>query len=72
MGGFRKPDWAGEEIKFLASRGLVNKEFGLESKQMGVVLVRPDGYVGFSCLVDARGKSLDYAAKWLEGMLVKF
>jgi hypothetical protein len=71
IGGFRKPDWAGDGITFLASRGDVNGEFGLVGKQLGLVIVRPDGYVGFSCSVDESGGLLDYAAKWLEGMLVK-
>jgi len=71
MGGFRKPDWAGENIAFLASRADINVEFGLDRRQMGMVIVRPDGYVGFSCLINASGGSFDYVEKWLAEMLVK-
>ena len=67
----RKPDWAGDDITFLASRGDINAEFGLEGKQMGFVVMTLDGFVAFSCLVDASGRSLDYAEQWLAETLVK-
>lgn len=71
IGGFRKPDWAGDDIIFLAARGDINAEFGLQGKQLGLVVVRPDGYVAFSCLLDVSGRAFENAEKWLAGILVK-
>ena len=46
--------------------------YGLDGKQqMGMVIVRPDGYIAYSGLVDRNGDAFEVAGKWLTGNLVK-
>jgi hypothetical protein len=73
IGGLRKPNWANEDILFLATNtSETEKTYGLDGKhQMGMVIVRPDGYIAYSSLVDRNGDAFEVAGKWLAGNLVK-
>jgi hypothetical protein len=75
IGGIRSPSWANEDddILFLATNAIANeKVYGLNGKaEMGVFVVRPDGYVAYSDLVDLGGKTFDEMGRYLERILVK-
>jgi hypothetical protein len=72
IGGLRKPNWADDEIRFLATNSSeTEKVYGLDGKQqMGLLIVRPDGYIAFSSLVNANGDDFADAGKWLAANLV--
>jgi hypothetical protein len=38
---------------------------------MGLLIVRPDGYIAYSSLVDANGDAFEDLGKWLAAILVK-
>jgi len=73
MGGLRTPNWASKDIMFLATEtNLTEKRFGLNGKDdMGVVVIRPDGYVAFSSPVDAIGNGLIEMSLFLSQLFVK-
>jgi hypothetical protein len=72
FGGLRKPDWADDDILFLAaSSSRTEASCGLNGRnEMGLVIVRPDGYVAYSAKVDAGGKELLGTQLWLEQVLL--
>ena len=73
IGGYRKPDWAGDDVLFLATHTNLNeRSYGLNGKgEMGVVLVRPDGYVAFSTAVEQNGSGLEEMANFMAKLFVK-
>jgi hypothetical protein len=72
IGGLRKPNWADSDIRFLATNSSeTEKVYALDGKQqMGLLIVRPDGYIAFSNLVNANGDAFADAGKWLTANLV--
>jgi hypothetical protein len=73
IGGFRKPDWADDDILFLATNSTTTeKDYGLNGKkEMGLFIIRPDGYIANSDFVDLNGNAFDIGERWLEANLVK-
>lgn len=75
VGGFRTPNWAADlkNVIFLSTNNsTTEKEYGLDGdQQMGVLIVRPDGYIAYSTLVDASGSALSKVDKYLSTILVK-
>jgi hypothetical protein len=73
IGGLQKPNWADDEILFLATNSSeMEKVYGLDgTQQMGLLIVRSDGYIGYSSLVDANGDAFEDVGKWLAAILVK-
>lgn len=75
VGGFRKPDWAAEDkdILFLSTNsGTTDKQYGLDGKdQMGLLIIRPDGYIAYSTLVDESGKTFEKVDNYLTTILAK-
>jgi len=66
IGGLRKPNWCTDDMLFLGTSPLTETTFGLNGKgEMGVIIVRPDGYVAYSISVGTDGANLDSMAKWL-------
>ena len=72
VGGLRVPGWAEDEILFLAASSTKTEmEYGLNGKrEMGLVIIRPDGYVAYSTLVDASGNPFPSTQSWLEQYLL--
>lgn len=74
IGGMRKPNWSqNDDIQFLATHtGQTDKAYGLDGKtEMGILIVRPDGYIAYSHPVDLNGIALDNMDSWLARILVK-
>ncbi len=73
IGGFRKPNWATDDIFFLATNTYLTEQgYGLNGKcEMGLIIVRPDGYIAYSTTVDANGNAFDEMETWLAATLVK-
>jgi hypothetical protein len=74
IGGLCKPSWSsGDDICFLGTRSAsTEKTYGLNGKnEMGIIIIRPDGYVAYSTPISANGKNLDTIDKWLATTLVK-
>jgi hypothetical protein len=73
IGGFRKPNWASDDILFLGTNThLTEKTYGLNGKsEMGLLVIRPDGYIGYSTTVDLNGNAFDRMEAWLADTLVK-
>ena len=75
IGGMRKPNWSkdNDEIHFLATHtGETDIPYGLNGKkEMGILIIRPDGYVAYSHPVDLNGNTLDSMDSWLAKQLVK-
>jgi len=73
MGGLRTPNWASQDITFLGTEtDLTEKKFGLNGKDdMGVIVIRPDGYVAFSSLVNANGYGFTELSDFLSQLFVK-
>jgi hypothetical protein len=73
IGGLRKPDWSDDDILFLMTNSTtIEKGYGLNGKkEMGLIIIRPDGYIAYSDLVDLNGNALDIGETWLEANLVK-
>ena len=75
VGGFRRPDWAAgyKNILFLSTNNTsTEKEYGLDGvKQMGLVIVRPDGYIAYSTLIDPSGSAFAKADRYLSTILLK-
>jgi len=73
IGGYRKPDWAGDDVLFLGTHTNLNERwYGLNGKgEMGVVLVRPDGYVAFSTIVEQNGSGLKAMADFMAKLFLK-
>jgi len=71
VGGLRRPDWAEDDILFLAASSTkTERGYGLNGKrEMGLVIIRPDGYVAYSALVDASGNTFRSTQSWLEQYL---
>ena len=69
----QKPSWADDDILFLATNAIANERvFGLNGKkEMGVFVVRPDGYIGFSAVVDMSGRAFDDVDDYLAMLFVK-
>jgi len=73
IGGYRKPDWAGDNVLFLGTHTNLNeRSYGLNGKdEMGVILVRPDGYVAFSTAVEQSGSGLKEMRNFMSKLFVK-
>jgi hypothetical protein len=73
IGGYRKPDWAEGDVLFLGTHTNLNeKVYGLNGKdEMGVVLVRPDGYVAFSSPAREDGSELNEMGAFMAKLCVK-
>jgi hypothetical protein len=75
VGGFRKPNWAAEDknIIFLSTNSSsTEKIYGLNGKeQLGILIIRPDGYVAFSSLIDESGSEFKKVDNYLSTILVK-
>ena len=73
IGGLRKPDWSDDDILFLATNSsTAEKGYGLNGKnEMGLLILRPDGFVAYSDLIDLIGNAFDSAETWLEANLVR-
>jgi hypothetical protein len=72
IGGLRRPNWASDDILFLATHKSSETAFGLNGKdQMGIMIVRPDGYVATSITIDANGNNFKSLDTWLTSNLVK-
>lgn len=73
IGGFRRPDWSDDNIVFFGcNHGITEKAFGLNGKEeMGLLIIRPDGYIAFSTPIDSNGNNLDIVDQWLQTFLVK-
>lgn len=74
IGGLRKPDWSDDDTLFLATNSsTTEKGYGLNGKkEMGLLIIRPDGYIAYSDLIDPNGNAFESAETWLETNLVKF
>ena len=72
IGGLRKPDWSNDDILFLATNtGATERVYGLNGKkEMGLIIVRPDGYVGYSTLIDLYGNAFGHTETWLSENLL--
>lgn len=72
FGGLRKPEWAEDDILFLAASSTKTEMgYGLNGiREMGLVIIRPDGYVAYSTLVDASGNTFRTTQSWLEQYLL--
>src|ERR1700721_1858895 len=58
LGGFRKPNWTPDnDILFLATNSsAVERRYGFNGKEeMGVFIIRPDGYIGISTIIQESG-----------------
>ena len=73
IGGLRKPTWSDNDILFLATNtSATERGYGLNGKkEMGLLIIRPDGYVAFSTLIDLGGNAFQSAETWLTANLVK-
>jgi hypothetical protein len=73
IGGLCKPSWSSDNIRFLGmGNASTEKTYGLNGKnEMGIIIVRPDGYVAYSTPIGANGENLDTIDKWLATILVK-
>jgi hypothetical protein len=73
IGGYRKPNWASDEILFLGTNThLTERKYGLNGKdEMGLIIIRPDGYIAYSTPVDVNGNAFDKMETWLVTTLVK-
>lgn len=73
IGGYRQPNWAEGDILVLGTHTNLNeKVYGLNGKdEMGVVLVRPDGYVAFSSPVREDGSGLKELGVFMAKLFVK-
>lgn len=73
IGGMRKPDWSDDDILFLATNSTrTKKTYGLNGKNdLGLIIIRPDGYVGYSMTIDESGNAFQSAEAWLELNLLK-
>jgi hypothetical protein len=73
IGGYRKPDWAQDDVLFLGTHTNLNeKMYGLNGNgEMGVVLVRPDGYVAFSAIVGPNGNGLNEMGAFIAKLFVE-
>ena len=61
----RPPELPGEETVLLDEAGRIHEIFGIETEAL--VLVRPDGYVGFRSQPAESGPLLTYLEQWLVG-----
>lgn len=73
IGGLRKPNWADDDILFLATNdGVTERAYGLDGKkQMGLLIIRPDGHIAYSTLVEPCGNALDSMESWIATTLIK-
>jgi hypothetical protein len=73
IGGFRKPNWATNDILFLGTNTYLTEQgYGLNGKgDMGLIIVRPDGYIAYSTPVDANGNAFEGMETWLAATLAK-
>jgi hypothetical protein len=73
IGGLRKPNWGNDDTLFLATKTTVTEQvYGLNGKNdMGLIVIRPDGYVAYSDLVDATGNAFRRLDTWLTTVLIK-
>lgn len=73
IGGFRKPNWATHDILFLGTNTYLTEQgYGLNGKgEMGLIIVRPDGYIAYSTVVDANGSTFEEMETWLAATLVE-
>jgi len=73
IGGFRKPDWSDDDILFLVTNNaIVERSYGLNGKdEMGLLIIRPDGYIAYSTPVDPNGHTLEMTDRWLMKILVR-
>jgi hypothetical protein len=73
IGGYRQPNWAEGDVLVLGTHTNLNeKVYGLNGKdEMGVVLVRPDGYVAFSSPVREDGSGLKELGVFMAKLFVK-
>ena len=74
IGGFRTPDWSSDDILFLATNThLTEQAYGLNGKgEMGLLIIRPDGYIAYSTVVDTNGDMFEGVENWLASALVKW
>ena len=72
IGGLRKPNWSDDEILFLATNSSTTERgYGLNGKkEMGLIVVRPDGYIAYSTLIDLGGNAFRSVETWLTTNLV--
>lgn len=73
VGGLRKPSWSEDDILFLATNNnKTERGYGLNGKnEMGLFIIRPDGYIAYSASVDMGGNAFRNAETWLETNIVK-
>ena len=73
MGGLRTPNWATKDIMFLATEtNLAEKKYGLNGKdEVGVIVIRPDGYVAFSSRVSGNGNGLVEMSLFLSELFIR-
>lgn len=73
IGGYRKPNWATDDILFLGTNtNLTVRTYGLNGKdEMGLLIIRPDGYIAYSTVVDINGSAFERMETWLSTTLVK-
>ena len=71
LGGLRKPDWADDNTLFLAtSSARTDRTYGMKGKNCtGLIIVRPDGYVAYSTIMDSGGKAFQSSEVWLDSHL---
>ena len=62
-----------DDILFLGTNTYLTEQgYGLSGKgEMGLIIVRPDGYIAYSTTVDANGNAFDEMEIWLTATLVK-
>jgi hypothetical protein len=72
IGGLRRPEWSNEDILFLGTKtSRTERVYGLNGNEMGVLIVRPDGYIGFSIPIDRQGNAFNQIDSFLFSILLE-